>query len=553
MVDELSKYKDTHYIVSLDDFYRIKDEQDRTLFLEDYDKLFSDDTLFNVIKNMPYESDKLLVASFNEETKKKLALSILTSKIDIINEAHKQDTFLSNKAADRCKELYQEHLFTPDKIKEDTYKVLVNGEEKEFKMETLYYLMYKYENLNENQFQDEVKDDINLYAFLDFYDKKLKNRYILNNKLVDNIKKIKLKYDVTAYSKHDFGNNEILKDCHINSAYKNKILKEVNNYCVYDFDKALYLYLRLCDDFFYDSRVYAEEEKGPATDEHKDPSYIEKLDEKNNMVVCYSFTALYAKLLEELGIKYEIKSKDSLGHIIDAETYANGHQFINVLAPPYNFTLDSTKGVIESDLFKVKMQIDPEGIQLWSDKRLEEPFNTRLTSAIKMLSDNRMPKDEDEVIKAYDRLFAEYKTLEKASVLSIDDRLEVLENFVLKCADFKGMESYSAFVNLRGIIFTDEEKKKNIYLKIIGYQEPDAEKPFKKPIIIVVKNEKDYNDYPELNEYGYFSPGNRIIEMSKDTLEELIAEGTFYGIKDGLDIPGINYNKEEVRGKVKKL
>lgn len=553
MIDKLSKFKDTHYIVSVDDFYRIKDEQDKKLTLEDYDKLFSDDTLFEVIKNMPYDSEKLIVAAFNNETEKILACSILTTKVNIIKEAYKQDTFLSDKASDRCTELYKQNLFTPDKIKEDTYKVLVNGKEEEFKMETLYNLMHKYETLDEKEFQVEVQDDIELYAFLDFYDKRLAKQYILNDNLLDNIKKLKLKYDVTAYSKHDFGNSDILKDCHINNEYKEKILREVNEFCTHDVDKALYLYLRLCDDFYYDSRVYAEEEKGPATDEHKNPAYIEKLDDNNNAVVCYSFTALYAKILEELGIKYEIKSKDTLGNIIDAETYANGHQFINVLTPPFNFSLDSTRGVIETDLYNVKMHNPPKGIQLWSDSRLEREFKKRVKSAIEILYGKRLPKEEDKIHEEYDKLVAEYKILKKAGELSIDERLEVLENFVSICNKFKGMEGYSAFVNLRGLLFTKQEQKKNIYLKIIGYQEPDAEQPFKEPLIIVVKNKYNYNYQPEDNEYGYFKPGQKIIPLSKELVEELIDEGKFYGIKDGLDIPGINYNKEETKGKVKKL
>lgn len=552
MVDELSKYKDTHYIVSLDDFYRIKDEQDRTLFLEDYDKLFSDDTLFNVIKNMPYDSKGLIVSSFNKETNKKLAFTLFTNKIDIINEAHKQKDFLSKMSSDRCEELYQDNLFTPDKIKEDTYKVLVNGDEIEYKMETLYQLMDKYKTLKEYEFHKNVQDDVDLYAFLDFYNNKLDKKFILDDKLVDNIKKVKLKYDVTAYSKHDFGNSEIIKDCHINEEYKKKILKDVNDYSKVGIDQVLYLYLRLCKDFYYDSSVYAEEEKGPVTDKHKDPNYIEKLGENNRAVVCYSFTALYAKFLEELGIKYEIKSKDTLGYIIDAETYANGHQFINVLTPPYNIALDSTKGVIETDLFNVKMHIDPKGIQLWSDDRLKSTFDERLGAAVDVLYGEES-KENDEIIKEYDRLFIQYKTIKDSGILSIDQRLTILEDFVLKCKNFKGMEGYSAFVNLRKLLFTKPEQKKNIYLKIIGYQEPDVEKPFKKPLIIVVKNKYDYNYQPELNEYGYFSPGHRIIPMPKETVEELIAEGKFYGIKDGLDIPGINYNKEEVKVKVRKL
>lgn len=198
------------------------------------------------------------------------------------------------------------------------------------------------------------------------------------------------------------------------------------------------------------------------------------------------------------------------------------------------------------------MHIDPKGIQLWSDDRLKSTFDERLGAAVDVLYGEES-KENDEIIKEYDRLFIQYKTIKDSGILSIDQRLTILEDFVLKCKNFKGMEGYSAFVNLRKLLFTKPEQKKNIYLKIIGYQEPDVEKPFKKPLIIVVKNKYDYNYQPELNEYGYFSPGHRIIPMPKETVEELIAEGKFYGIKDGLDIPGINYNKEEVKVKVKKL
>lgn len=547
----IDNYKKTHYIVSEEDFKRIKNIQNKELTIEDYNKLFTDDTLFKVVENMPYDQDKLTVVASKGKDYKPLVCRVTASKVDIIRKAHLVKNELSDIAKERCEKLYQENLFNPSKIKEYVYDTLVNGTTKSFRISDFCFFMNQMKN---DYLKDEVQHKYNdtafLYAFLEFYKERLEKNYVLDDEVVNAVDIVRKYYDVSAYKIHDFGNSGLIKDCHINETYKQMILDEIPSH-MRPLDKSLYLYFLLCRDFYYDSNVYAEEEKGPVTKKHQDPAYIETLGFENKAVVCYSFTALYAKFLEELGIKYEIKTKDNFGKIMDPDKYGHGHQFINVLVPPYNFALDSTTGVLETDLYNVKMKNDLCGILLFNDNRLKENFDDRIDFVRNEFHNRSLKENDTNLLRDYDKIRIEFEELDKQNQYSIDEKLEILQNFVIKCENLDGMEAFSAFVNLRKIIFTPEEMRKNVYLRIVGYNE--TESPKKEPVIVLAKNDVDYKYNSQKNEYSFFRPGRKAQSLSKEDLEFLIDEGYFFGIKEGLDIPGINIYNFDNQSKEKTL
>ena len=81
-------------------------------------------------------------------------------------------------------------------------------------------------------------------------------------------------------------------------------------------EQAIFLYIKLCKLLNYDELFYTMEED--AIIYHEDINNLNKINLTNNKVVCYEFNLLYAKLLDILGIKYQIQdysiNKSRKGH-----------------------------------------------------------------------------------------------------------------------------------------------------------------------------------------------------------------------------------------------
>ena len=72
----------------------------------------------------------------------------------------------------------------------------------------------------------------------------------------------------------------------------------------------------MCKLLTYDDEYFAVNQKGPATEKHKDVNYVSNINLTNNRVVCFEFNLIYSKLLDELGINFKADYQNlSLIHI----------------------------------------------------------------------------------------------------------------------------------------------------------------------------------------------------------------------------------------------
>ncbi len=101
-------------------------------------------------------------------------------------------------------------------------------------------------------------------------------------------------------------NIEVIKDIRLDTELACKLLEEVPS-DMNKFDKAIYVYARMCMLLDYDAQYLANdmfESKKQLV--RANPDNISKINLKNNEVVCFDFCAIYAKVLKALGVDFEL-------------------------------------------------------------------------------------------------------------------------------------------------------------------------------------------------------------------------------------------------------
>ncbi len=116
-------------------------------------------------------------------------------------------------------------------------------------------------------------------------------------------------------------------------------------------EKAYYVYCYLCYHLTYDPEVYYKDVNNCST-VHNKIERIEEINKDNNKIVCYEFSAIYGKILEELGIRYEICGGDE---------YGNSHLSLNIFTNDFVIDADPLNSQIYSDLAKMKNGLELSG------------------------------------------------------------------------------------------------------------------------------------------------------------------------------------------------
>jgi hypothetical protein len=250
------------------------------------------------------------------------------------------------------------------KYGEKTYRTDIEGKMKSFKVKDFITLM----NLPKEQFERFFSNDdfINgvtkreyAFALADFCsDIKVFDIYVMPremNKRYDEL----CSYDVIDY---ESVNSMLDSDAYL---YKDIVLQEELRNHLYegmpenlsDIEKAIYVYIKACKLFSYDPLFYSNLQKGVAALKHQDINNLTKINVDNKDIVCYEFTAIYGKILEELGITFEIDSE-----AISSE-YGAGHNRLAFRQVKYIVEADSVTTIFQGDLVRAKTNYPLEGIK----------------------------------------------------------------------------------------------------------------------------------------------------------------------------------------------
>ena len=260
-------------------------------------------------------------------------------------------------------------------------------------------------------------------------------------------------------------------------------------------EKAIYLYIRLCQIFSYNNEYYIFDGASIVATKHETINNIPKYNTVNNQIICYEFTAIYAKLLDELGIEFKVKYKNQIDH------FGGQHTNLTFYYDKFTIYTDSVTSILDGDLFLSKIGLDLVGIMCKNeDEKIQKEFRDVLDKVYTKLND-----------KSYLKYF--YSLKEKLDGLSLEEKIKYfvgLSNMFFSTC----MEKLSLMLYLRKILLTindavdmlivknnsNELKYKNVYSNQLAF-----------PTMIIIIDSNPY----------LFIPGNNLVKVSVEELQEM--------------------------------
>lgn len=410
------------------------------------------------------------------------------------------------------------------------YNLVINGKKYSFKVSKLFEILFLSDEdyisflLKENT--DEINKEYYLYAI-----KKLFIEYNLFDKYLFPCEIINRFFDIENSINNDLELGFNLNDIVIDKELKDNILKDISLFDT-DLEKAIYIYIKMCKTLTYEEEYFAvgQSEEYEIVRKHHDISNIKDINLTNNKVVCHDFNAIYAKLLAELGIKFKI-------NYTETKSYGKSHPSLTFLSSNYIVTADSVTSVLHGDLTNAKLNQKLKGLVCKNDD-----FNTKrefikiFITVYEKIVDNEVKISKNKVM--------EYETLEDIKneycnnsniELSLYEKLAILIKKV-NSSSLDRIDSWSYLLQLRKILFTEEECDNNVKIVIIRNNEFT---PIKATAIIIINEDNLANDFYD-NEYFLYDIGSDPISLDVVTLQNKFTDGKYqYVIKSGSRIPNL--------------
>ena len=381
-----------------------------------------------------------------------------------------------------------------DKYKDKSFYLIIDNREYKIRYNNIFNFLL----LNDQNYRlflsrkscDDLPLDVFLFSIKSFFtDMSLDSRYIFPSQVISKLKDINSSKYIDIESKNTIleTDDPWIKKSSIDNEFKNKILSSIPvNLTV--LEKSIYLYIILCQTLTYDPLYMAYDEYSKYSSFHTDYKYLEKINEKNNRVVCYEFNELYGKLLRELDINYESNANQYL--------YST-HSSLKYRVDKFIISADSITSVLDGDLVRSKVGYPLNGLKcLNHNKETKQEFDETFNHVYEML------KNKKTIIG-----------IKNDSSLSVDEKLRLL----VKIANLKNLElidKLGYIYLLREELLTEQERIDCSY--VIVNSSLDENNPLR--CIFSFKNSDGYL-------YYFFDPSNELEEISEDKLKSMFDEG----------------------------
>ena len=361
-----------------------------------------------------------------------------------------------------------------------------------------------------------------LILFLYFIKKHLNEyNYELPKHVKENIsfiyekaKDLKFKKGISFESKPEYMN------CiEINEEFKEHIFSDIPD----DFtklEKAFYIYLKLCNIFTYDV-ISVNGLKSNIN--HEDIGRIKEIDKDNNVILCYEFIVIYAKILDELKINYRINGKP---------IYGRGHTNITMEYNNSTIMVEPTRGVIDCDLTNAKIGILLDGfIPSTDDEKEKNIIDKSIQKVYKYVEENYNKKylSQKEIINN------NKEDIKNKEFLTLDNRFELLIGKLIN-SKLPPVEIIKQLGIIRKSVFEDLDFFD--YYLVANKEEMSYPNNIKLSIVLVF-NKFGIHSNKENNYYIYNYPKS-IEKISLDRLEKLFIDSKISYVKSHKkEIPGI--------------
>lgn len=440
-----------------------------------------------------------------------------------------------------------------ERTKNDNYEIVIDG--KNYKIPLM--LVYQFMHLNPEAFNNVILagHDVNgisldhfLYAVSKYYeDNKIDENYLVNEELKIRLKEIRSseKVDVQMLNKYLDTNDSLLEQIKVDIELQDLILDDISTE-FNDLEKAIYIYIKMCKVLTYDEEFYAVNQKGPLSEKHKTIDNVANISLTNNKVVCYEFDAIYSYFLNKLGINYKhfVGTVDGNGKLGEEEfndefdRYSERHTFLKYRCGKYLIKADSVTSILQGDIMQAKLNQPLRGLVCENtNEQSRNEFSQAINKVYNYIAsrETKISQNEPEKFETFDEIIAQFiSSTDKIKPIDIREKIEILITKV-NCTKMIGIDAYSYLLQLRKILFTQQEQKDNIKISIIrNSSENSAE-----ALSIISIRLPDETGKMVVNRY-MFKPGSELIPISKENLQANFDNETMgYVEADDPVIPGI--------------
>ena len=318
------------------------------------------------------------------------------------------------------------------------------------------------------------------------------NNYVTNRNIILNYKYLlNITDDYDIYRKIKLRNRpKYLDKINLNENFVKNILNDLpDNFS--KLESSIFVYIMLCRNLTHDEE---DVDKKYLTINHRDLNRLSTIDNDNNIVVCYEFIAIFAKFLDRLGINYEI---------IGSDKYGSGHCSLNILYKDLYLKFESTLGLFDCDLTKIKNNIKACGIKII---RSNPSSNLELEKAFDNVYDYLEKKYNEKYYQEYD-LVKKYR--EFFNSYSMSQKKKVFFEEIQKC-NLPPVDSIKYIKLLKKIIFG---KNDNFQMELITNLTTNKSLTISYIFVFRKKDTKDLD-----SEYYIYTYPNNIEQSSKEEI-----------------------------------
>lgn len=437
-----------------------------------------------------------------------------------------------------------------NKYKGNNYNVEIDSNNYSIPVDQLIsFMQLSSEQFNNICSSEDIKD-INgisknhfIYAAIKFFkENKVFDDYLVPDNIINRYIEIGTlqKIDIQALNKHLTTTDTKYQEVQIDSNLENEILSGMPQ-DANDLEKAIYIYIKMCKLFTYDEEYYAVNQRGEATEKHKNINYVSSITLENNKVVCFEFNVIYSKLLNKLGLNF---TSDYKG--MDGEAYGVGHANLEFRYDKFLVSADSVTTILQGDIMQAKLNQPLVGLKCVNKNlQTQQEFKEALTKMYKLIAeqDRSIESHQVEHKQTIEELLNEYSQVtDNIKDISLDERLSILINKV-NSTKMVGIDSMSYVLQLRKVLFNEDQLNNNIGVTIVRNNEPFEEGKVAMTSAIITLNPQSFENNPEQNIYYYFNPNHELIQISNEELQAKFNDGVLeYIEKDNPRIPGIVEN-----------
>lgn len=401
----------------------------------------------------------------------------------------------------------------------------------------------EYTSLLANDKIYEIKKEYFLYALVKFFEKeKIFEKYLIPDEMLERYNSI-LSYSVIDFESVDKlvkTTDENLEKTNINEELLNAILKDMPTEST-KLEKAIYIYIKMCKLLTYDDEFYAANQSGEVARKHEDISKISSITMNNNRVVCYEFNQIYAKLLNMLGIKYEIESKLVSG-------FGGGHANLTFREGKYLVLADSVTSILQGDIINAKLGKPLSGLVCKNQNvQSKQEFQATINKVYQLVNSQSVNTSTLE-LDTFDSVMEEYISLsDNDTEISLDEKYDIFFKKINE-ASFSGIDALSYSLHLRKMLFTELQRQDNIFITLIKMNNLcDRRKPINTCAIITI-NADSLNADSLANIYYLYVPLKPLVLLSHEELKDkFLTKELEYIRSDNNLIPGLIIDEEVKR------